>query len=166
METQKVINVLNYKDEDDPKFQTKKWYIINDQNNGRYDKGNENDSTIKFNTQTVKSLLVDYSDAYILFTGDIKVVGDDDNTRVAFKNCHSFIRAVIHVNDEHVNTIDNLDLRMNLYNLIEYSDNYSDTTGSLYHYKRSEQPRTGNNINNLSTAEGDYFSYSFKHHHI
>ena len=96
-------------------------------------------------------------------TGDIKVVGGDDDMLAAFKNCHPFIRAVIHLNDEHVDTAENLDLTMNLYNLIEYSDNYSDTTGSLHHYKRPEQPKTGNNINNLSAAEGDNFSSSFKY---
>ena len=41
MESQKVINLLDHKDEDDPKFQTKKWYIINDQNNGQYSEGDK-----------------------------------------------------------------------------------------------------------------------------
>ena len=41
---------------------------------------NENDSTVKFSTEVVKPFLVDYSDAYILVTGDIKVVGGNDNT--------------------------------------------------------------------------------------
>ena len=30
MESQKIINLLNHKDEDDPRFETKKWYIVND----------------------------------------------------------------------------------------------------------------------------------------
>ena len=101
MESQKVVNLLEYSDDDNRLgFQTKKWYIINDQNNSQYGKGNENDSTIKFITETVKSFLVDYSDAYILVTGDIKIVGGNANTNIAFKNCHPFIRSVIHLNDE------------------------------------------------------------------
>ena len=68
-------------DKDDPKFQTKKWYIINDQNNEKYGKGDQNDSTVKFSTEIVKPFLVDYSDAYILVTGDITVVGGDGNTK-------------------------------------------------------------------------------------
>ena len=72
-------------------------------------------------------------------TPNITVEGGDNNTKVAFKNCHPFIRSVIHLNDEHVETAENLDLVMNLYSSIEYSDNYSDTTASLYHYKRLEQ---------------------------
>ena len=78
--------MLEYSDDDNRLgFQTKKWYIINDQNNSQYGKGNENDSTIKFITETVKSFLVDYSDAYILVTGDIKIVGGNANTNIALK---------------------------------------------------------------------------------
>ena len=47
-----------------------------------------------------------------------------------------FIGCKIHLNNEHVEDSDNLDKIMNMYNLIEYSDNYSDSTASLYHYKR------------------------------
>ena len=50
MESQKIINLLEQPDEDDLKFQTKKWYIINDQNNGQYGKGDQNESTIKIIT--------------------------------------------------------------------------------------------------------------------
>ena len=121
MESQKIINLLKDSDNyDDPKFQTKKWYIINDQNKAQYVKGDKNYSTIKSSTETVKYFLVDYSEAYILVAGDIKVVGGDANTNVAFKNCHPFIRAIIQLNNEHVGTAENLDLIMNLYNLIEY----------------------------------------------
>ena len=139
MDSQKIINLLEQRHDDDLKFQIKQWYIINDQNNGQYGKGYRNDSTIKFGTEIVKSFLVDYSEAYILVTGDIEVVTGNDDTNVAFKNCHPFIRAVIHLNDEHVDTAENLDLTMGcLYNLIEYSDNYADAKASLYHYKRPE----------------------------
>ena len=135
MQAQKIINLLEDSDEDTLGFQTKEWYIVNDQNNGQYGKGDENDSTIKFSTEIVKPYLVDYSDAYILVTGDIKVVGGNNNTSICFKNCSPFTRPVIHLNDEHVETAENLNLVMNLYNLIEYSDNYEQTSGSLWQYK-------------------------------
>ena len=96
MESQKIINLLEQSDDDELKFQTKKWYIINDQNNGQYGKGDQNDSTIKFSTEIVKPYLCDYSDAYILVIGDITVLGGDGNTKAAFRNCHSFTRVVIH----------------------------------------------------------------------
>ena len=92
METQKIVNLLNDSDNESSeglhsKFATRKWYIINDQNNGQYGRGNENDSTIKFETNVIKLNHCDYSDAYILVTGDIKVTGFAADTNVAFKNC-------------------------------------------------------------------------------
>ena len=87
METQKIVNLLNDSNNESSKFATRKWYITNDQNNGQYDRGNENDSTITFETKVIKPNLCDYSDAYILVTGDIKVADVAANTNVAFKNC-------------------------------------------------------------------------------
>ena len=75
MESQKIVNLLKYPDNKSTRFATRKWYIINDQNNGQYGIGNENDSIIKFETKSIKPFLCDYSDAYILVTGDIKVAG-------------------------------------------------------------------------------------------
>ena len=110
METQKIVNLLNDSDNVSSKFATRKWYIINDQNNGQCDRGNENDSTIKFETEVIKPSLCDHSDAYILVTGDIKVAGVAANTNVGFKNCAPFARCVTHINDEHVETAENLDI--------------------------------------------------------
>ena len=130
MESQKIKNLLDHKNETYSKYQTKRWYIINDRNNGNYPEGN--DKPIKIDTEVVKPFLCDYADAYILVTGDITVEGvvaaNVPNTKVAFKNCHPFTKSEIHLNDEHVEDSDNLDIIMNMYNLIEYSDNYSDST--------------------------------------
>ena len=73
-------------------------------------------------------------------TGHIKVAGVAANTNVAFKNCAPFTRCVTHINDEHVETVESLDIIMPMYNLIEYSDNYADSSGSLYQFKRDEYP--------------------------
>ena len=54
----------------------------------------ENDSSIKFETKIIKSNLCDYSDAFILVTGDITVVGINADTNVAIKNCAPFTRSV------------------------------------------------------------------------
>ena len=80
MESQKIKNLLNRKDEAYPKYQTKKWYIINDSNNGNNPEGNSNEKTIKIDTEVVKSFLCDYADAYILVTGNINVEGGNANT--------------------------------------------------------------------------------------
>ena len=54
METQKTVNLLNDSENESSEFATRKWHIINEQNNGRYGRGNENDSTIKFETKVIK----------------------------------------------------------------------------------------------------------------
>ena len=154
METQKTVNLLNDSDNEYSKFATKKWYIINDENNGQNGRGNENDVTIKFETKVVKPNLCDYSDAYILVTGDIKVA------EVAFKNCAPFTRCVTHINYEHVETAEYLNLIMPMYNLIEYSDNYADSYGSLYQFKRDESlMNDAGNPNNVALDNSTSFKY-------
>ena len=135
METQKITNLLNDSGNESSKFAPRKWYIINDQNNGQYGRGNENYSTIKFETKVIKQNLCDYSDAYILVTEDIKVADVASNKNVAFKNCAPFTRCVNHITDEHVEAAENLDIIMPIYNLIEHSDNYADSSGSLQSLK-------------------------------
>ena len=143
MESQKIINLLNNKDIESQKFTTKKWYIVNDQNNGQYGEGNENDSNIKFETKVIKPNLCDYSNAYILVNGNIE--NKADNPSVCFKNCAPFTKCITHINDEHLETTENLDIIMRMYQLLEYSDNYSDSSGSLYQFKRDEpHPNNGN----------------------
>ena len=157
METQKILNLLNDTDSESSKLAMQKWYVINDQNNTEYGKGNENDSGIKSETKVIKSSHCDYSDEYILVTGDITAIGVNANTKVAFKNCAPFRRCATHINYEHIHTAENLDIIMSMYNLNEYSDNCSDTSRSLWQYKRYKSPVTnpGNpdNVfaNNLSS---------------
>ena len=62
-------------------------YVIHDQNNIVYGEGNENGTSIKFETKVIKSSLCDYSIVYILVTGDVTATNDDENTDIAFKNC-------------------------------------------------------------------------------
>ena len=161
METQKIVNLLNDADNESSKVATKKWYIINDQNNGPYDRGNENDLTIKSETKVIKPSLCDYSDAYILVTGDIKVADVAANTNVAFKNCVPFTRCVTPINDEHVETAEYLYIIMPMYNLIEFSDNYSDSYGSLYQFKRDESPMNDDE-NPLNVALDNAASFKYK----
>ena len=160
METQKIVNLLNNSDNKSSKFVTIKWYIINDQNNGQYGRGNENDSTIKFETKVIKPNLCDYSNAYIFMTGDIKVEGVAANTNVAFKNCAPFTRCISHINDKHVETVKNLDIIMLMYNLIECYDNYADSSESLYKLKRDESPMNdAENLLNVALDNSNSFKY-------
>ena len=88
MEIHKIINLLNDSNNEELKLATKKWYATDSQT--AKDKYNENNS-IKFETESIKSNLCDYSDAFILVAGDITVIGHND-THVAFKNCTIFYR--------------------------------------------------------------------------
>ena len=88
METQKIVYLLNSSENEYSKFATKKWDVIDSESKGLYSHKN----AIKFLTSSLESSLCDYSDAYILVTGNIAVVEADDNTRVAFENCAQFRR--------------------------------------------------------------------------
>ena len=159
METQKIVNLLGDANNESSKFATRKWYVINDQNNTDYGEGNEDSTTVKFETKVIKSNLCDYSDAYILVTGNITATGGDANTRVAFKNCAPFTKCITHINDEHVDNADNLAVILPMYNLIEYSDSYSDTSRSLWQFKRDEQNMNNGNPANVTTADSTSFKY-------
>ena len=117
METQKIVNLLNNFDIENSKFATKKWYVIDKESNGKYSK----DDPITFLKKSLESNLCDYSDIYILVTGNITV-----------KNCRT------EINGTFVENADFINITMPMYNLIEYSDNDSDTSGSLCGFKGDE----------------------------
>ena len=58
MESQKIINLLNSNNNESQKFATKRWHIIQDQNQGIYDDGTDS-TIIKFDTKVIKSNLCD-----------------------------------------------------------------------------------------------------------
>ena len=95
MKNQKIINLLDKIDTDSKHFATKKWYVINDENNTNYgvnkDTGANNQDTIKYDTRVLKPNLCDYAEAYILVDGTIRGTGGDNNTRLALKNCAPLI---------------------------------------------------------------------------
>ena len=93
--------------------------------------------SLKFETETIISSLCDYSDAFILVTGNITVAANN-NTDVAFKNCAPFFTCTTKINDLFADEANHIYNAMRMYNLIEYSDNYSDTSGSFWQFKRDE----------------------------
>ena len=162
MENQKIINLLDKIDTDSKHFATKKWYVINDENNTNYgvnkDTGANNPDTIKYDTRVLKPNLCDYAEAYILVDGNIRGTGVDNNTRLALKNCAPFTKCSLEINDEHIDTAENLDIVMPMYNLIEYSNNYQDSSATLYQYKRDEPPEA-NAIDDLTVDNSNSFKY-------
>ena len=152
MEAQKIINLLNDSSNEESKFATKNWYVIDSQTTkGKYKQGD----TIKFETETIKSSLCNYSDAFILVTGNITVTANND-TDVAFKYCAPFSTCKTVINDAFVDEVNHIYIAMPMYSLIEYSDNYSHTSESLWQFKGYEVP--ANNAD-LSIDNSKSFKY-------
>ena len=143
MEYQKTANLLDNTSNQPSKFRTKNWVEINDESRGTY---TSND--IKFKTTMLRSNLCDYADAYILVKGTITITGagddaaarraDERNKGVIFKNCAPFTKCISKINDTEIDNAQDIDIVMPMYNLIEYSDNYSKTSGSLWQYYKDE----------------------------
>ena len=123
---------------------------------------------IKFLTKSIESSLCGYSDAYILVTGNITVTrtiaGDPvqrkqvltEATQVVFKNCAPFKKCFTEIDGTLVDDPHFINITMPMNNLIEYSDNYSDTSGRLWSFKRDEMD------NNAKVTNNDNV-YSFKY---
>ena len=165
MENQKITNLLNKDDIDSKHFATKKWYIINDENNTNYgvnkDTGENNPDTIKYDTRVLKPNSCDYAEAYILVDGTVRAANAVNATRLVLKNCAPFTKCNLDINDEHVDTAENLDIVMPIYSLIEYSDNYQDSSATLYQYKRDEPPEA-DAVADLTANNSDSLKYKIK----
>ena len=131
-------------------------------NNGvNKDTGADNPDTIKYDTRVLKPNLCDYAEAYILVDGTIRATNAVNATRLALKNSAPFTKCNLEINDEHVDTAENLDKVMPMYNLIEYSDNYQDSSGTLYQYKRDEPPEA-DAVADLTANNSDSLKYKIK----
>ena len=96
----------------------------------------------------LKSSLGNYIDAYILVEGRITITGaaadaaarqtDERDRGVIFKNCAPFIKFKSEINNADIDNAKDIDIVMAVYNLIEYSDNYSKTSGSLWQYYKDD----------------------------
>ena len=152
METQKIVNLLNSSENEYSKFATKKWYIIDSETKGNYSHHNP----ITFLTKSIESSLCDYSDANILVTGGIIVTGGNENTKIAFKNCAPFKKCNRESNGTLVDEADFINMAVSMHNLIGYSDNYSDSSGSLWQFKRDET------ATNASVCNANSSSFKYK----
>ena len=93
-----------------------------------------------------------------MVNGTIRETNALNATRLALKNCAPFAKCNLEINDEHVDTAENLDIVMPMYNLIEYSDNYQDSSATLYQYKRDEPPEA-DAAANLTANNSSSFKY-------
>ena len=140
MEHQNTINFLNNATNQLSKFRTKKWVEIND--NAR-ETSNTN-SEIKFKNSMLKSSLCDYSDAHIIVSGTITVVraeanaadiaANKNNKQGIFKSCSPLTECITEINNSQIGNAKDLDVVKPMYNLTEYINSYSKTSGRLYQF--------------------------------
>ena len=112
----------------------------------------------------LKSNLCNYADAYIFFKGRITITGAGDdaaarqlnerNKGVTFKNRAPFTKCISRINNTAIDNAQDIDIVMPMYNLIEYSDNYSKTSGSLQQYYKDDP--------NDNLANSKSFKYKVK----
>ena len=112
-------------------------------------------NTTEFETETIKSSLCHYSDAFILVTGNI-TVNAPNNTDVAFKPYVPFSVCKTVINNVVLDKANHIYIAVPMYYLMEYSDNYSDRSGSLWQFKRDEDPT--NNVD-LTIDNSQSFKY-------
>ena len=138
MEYQKIANLLNFGSNKPSKFRTRNRVEINDETRSTY----SHKKQIKFKTSMLRSSLCDYSDAYILVEGNITVnntavdgaAANNAIKKVVFKNCAPFTNCISKINYTQIDHAEYTNIVMPIYNLTEYSDNYSKTSGSLRQY--------------------------------
>ena len=138
MEYQKIANLLNDESNKPSKFRTRNWVEINDDIRGAYSPNKQ----IRFKTAMLRSSLCDYSDAYILLKGNMAVnntaadgaAANNNNKKVIFKNCALFTNCISKIDNTQIDNAEYIDKVMPMYNLLEFSDNYSKTSGSLWQY--------------------------------
>ena len=138
MEYHKIANLLNDESNKPSKFRTRNSVEINNEARGTYSPNKQ----IKFKTSMLRSSLCDYSDAYILVKGNITVnntavdsaAANNTNKKKIFKNCVPFTNCISKINNADIDNAKYIDIVMPMYNLIEYSENYSKTSGSLWQY--------------------------------
>ena len=132
MEHHKISNSLN--DSTVSKLFTKKWVEINDLSSGQYSV-NKN---IRFKISLLRSDLCDYSDAFIVVKGTISITGINDNNKrnkeITFKNNAPLKSSITKINNKYIDCAEDFNIVMSMYNFLEYSDNYSMTSGSLWNY--------------------------------
>ena len=137
MEYQKIANLLNEGSRKPSRFKTRNWVEINGEARGTHSPNKQ----IKFKTTMLRSSLCDYSDAYILVKGNITVnntaastATNNTNKKVIFKNCARFTNCISKISNTDADNTKYIDIVVPMYNLIEYIDNYSKTSGSLWKY--------------------------------
>ena len=133
MKYQKIANLLDSASNKPSKFKTRNWVEINDDIRDAYSPNKQ----IEFITTMLRFCLCDYSDAYLLVKENISVnntaaaTTNNTNKKVIFNNCAPFTNCISKITNTQIDNAKYIDIVITMYKLIEYSDNYSKTSGSL-----------------------------------
>ena len=139
-----MINLLGNTPNPPTKFRIKNWFEINDDSYGMYNTNSQR----KFKISILRSRLCDYKDEYILVQGTMSMAAqawdnpNNANKKVIFKNCAPFTDCIGEINNTQIDNAKNIDVIMPTNKLIEYSDNYSKASGSLWQFYRDEPALT------------------------
>ena len=116
----------------------------------------------------LRSDLCDYNDAYIVVKRRISVGGTNDankrNRKLTFKNNAPFRSCISKISNTFIDNAEDLHIVLPMYHLLEYSDNYSMTSGSFWNYYNDENKNDNNNnrINKNKTIASKCFEYKTK----
>ena len=142
---------------------TRKWIELNDFSHGQYSVS----KNIRFAAPMLTSDLFDYSDAYIVTKGTTTVYDSNANNRInrelVFKNNALFRSCMLKVNNTFIDSTKELHIVISMYNLSEYSDNYSMISGSLWNYYRDEiYDNAHENNDNICEVNNEKTTTSFE----
>ena len=187
MEFQKVVNLLDITsdDKDLARYVTKKWIEVYDKPEKKLNYINKE---IRIKTSMLRPDLCDFSDAHVVVKRDITVdkktstvndFRDPNNTeaiasatnnannndfnrkKLIFKNNAPFTNCITNINGIKTNNAEELDVVMSMYNLLEYSKNYKNTTQSWWNYYRDE-PNSDTDNNNITHTILNSKSFDYK----
>ena len=116
MEYQKITNLLENTSNHPSRFRTKNWVEINDDIRGVHSPNKQ----IRFKTFNN--------------TAAADANANNINKKVIFKNCTPFTNCISKINNTQIDNVEYIDIVMPMYNLIEYSDNYSKLSESVWRY--------------------------------
>ena len=114
---------------------------------------------IFYNTKVLKLNLCDCNNGYILVKSNINVIAAS-TTQVSIKHRAPLTKCIKKIDETTLDDAEDLDLVMLMYNLTEYSSNYSKTTRSLWFSSKDEATGCNNDIANTNNFKS--FKYKAK----
>ena len=156
MEHQKIIHLFDNTPSQPSKQRIKQWCEINDGSRGTCN----TNIRIKFKTPRLKSTLCDYSYTYIILKDSITAIRAPSTADAAAKQaeeinkivkCATCIASISKINHTQVINAKDLDVVILMYDFVEYSDNYSKASGSLWQYYRDQPDDTIINSQSLKS---------------